>query len=172
MTVEHPPLPADQQCCLEVLEMVRVLHERGYGFIRIAPGMSSSGMSWRCAVTHRGNIQAGHGALAVAFDTDTAHYTSAAGTRYFGWDDAADDGPGQLADKFLARFPGIAARGRGSDPDYARWYLEMLALARRGAFPVAYADWYSEPDPRLLPTIGDADTGLPMPPGGTGRGGR
>jgi len=40
----------------------------------------------------------------------------------------------------------------GADWASAGWYLGMLAKAERGELPVAYADWYDEPDPRWLPT--------------------
>jgi hypothetical protein len=40
----------------------------------------------------------------------------------------------------------------------------MLGLAERRALPVAYADWYGEPDPGCLPTTAGFNSGLPMPP--------
>lgn len=95
-----------------------------------------------------------------------AFYTSGAERNYFGWQDARDDTPAELASKFVERFPEVAEAGRGSDWKYAGWYLEMLAKASVGEFPVAYADWDEEPDPRWLPTTAGIDSGLPMPPPG------
>jgi hypothetical protein len=149
-----------------VLLMVHELHKRGYQRLRIIPGMSPSGIHWRCTITTRANVLRTHGAAALHFDRDTAHYTSGQENRYFGWKDAISDTARQLADKFLERFPGIVAASHGRDWEYAGWYVEMLGLAERGAFPIAYDDWHEEPDPRWLPTTAGIRSGLPMPPGG------
>lgn len=149
---------------LAVLEMVGILHERGYEHLRVAPGMSPSGMSWRCSVTHRGNIRPDHGAKTIEFYEDTVHYTSAAGNRFFDWEDAQEDTPDRLADKFEQRFPEILENATGADPEYVAWYVTMLELARQGSLPIAYADWYDDPDPRWLPTTAGFESGLPMPP--------
>jgi hypothetical protein len=150
-----------------VLLMVHELHKRGYQRVRIVPGMSPSGIHWRCAVTHIGNILTTHGAMATACnDDECARYTSAQDNEYFGWEDAHQDTARQLATKFLERFPVIARKGQGVDWLYAGWYVQMLGLAERGIFPLAYADWYSDPDPQWLPTTEGFESGLPMPPGG------
>ena len=94
-------------------------------------------------------------------------YTTGQGRSYFGWEDAHGDSASDLARKFVDRFPEISEAARGSDCVYAGWYLEMLAKARDGEFPIAYADWYDEsPDPRWLPTTGGIESGLAMPPPG------
>jgi hypothetical protein len=149
-----------------VLLMVHELHKQGYQRIRICPGMAPSGMHWRCAVTHSGNILTTDGAMCRDYDVDTALYSSASGQEYFGWEDARQDTARQLAGKFIERFPKICRKGKGRDWAYAGWYVEMLGLADRGAFPVAYADWQDKPDPAWLPTTDGFQSGLPMPPGG------
>lgn len=154
--------------CQRVLVMVHELHKLGYQRLRIAPGMSGSGMHWRCSVTHAANIRQSHGAMLCAFDRETAHYTSAQDNDYFGWEDAQQDTARQLATKFVERFGEVARLGLGEDWVYAGWYVQMLGLADRGVFPVAYADWYEEPDPRWLPTTAGFQSGLPMPPAGLG----
>jgi hypothetical protein len=150
---------------LRVLRMVHELHKLGYQRVRIVPGMSPSGMHWRCTITHAGNILKTHGAMPRDFHREAAHYSSADENIYFGWEDAQQDTVQRLAARFLERFPEIARRGHGTDWPYAGWYVQMLGFAERGAFPVAYAD-YSDPDPRWLPTTDRIDSGLPMPPGG------
>jgi hypothetical protein len=52
------------------------------------------------------------------------------------------------------------------DWPYAGWYVQMLGLAERGAFPIAYADWFGKPAAGCLPTTDRTDSGLPLPPGG------
>ena len=71
--------------------------------------------------------------MAIEFDKDTAHYTSAAGEQYFDWEDASGDTPDRLADKFEVRFPRIVKLGTGADPEYVAWYKQMLELARHGS---------------------------------------
>ena len=158
---------------LQVLLMVHELHKLGYQRLRIAPGMSASGMHWRCSVTHVGNIERSHGAMACSLcgmdnwpKGESAFYTTGQADNYFGWDDAQEDTPRQLADKFIARFPRLAELGQGTDWPYVGWYVQMLGLAEMGIGPVAYADWYEEPEPGWLPTTDGSK--LPMPPGGEG----
>ena len=51
--------------CIKVLEIVAALHRRGYERLRIEPGMSPSGMSWRCGITLAGNMDPENGALCI-----------------------------------------------------------------------------------------------------------
>jgi hypothetical protein len=150
----------------QILLMVHELHKLGYQRLRIAPGMSSSGMHWRCSVTHVGNISTSHGAILCEFDREAAHYTTGQGNEYFGWEDSRKDTARQLAAKFIDRFPTIAGLGQGVDWQYVGWFVQMLGLSEHSVLPVAYADWHTEPDPRWLPTTTGFDSGLPMPPAG------
>ena len=149
-----------------ILMMVHELHKIGYQRIRIAPSMAPSGMFWRCSITHIGNILSTHGARPLHCGSESADYTSGQENAYFDWNDARHDTARQLAAKFLERFPEIAKKGHGLDWTYAGWYVQMLGLAEQGVLPVAYGDWYTEPDPRWLPTTDGFESGLPMPPVG------
>jgi hypothetical protein len=158
---------------LNVLLMVHELHKLGYQRLRIVPGMSPSQAYWRVTILPRSRILRSHGAMSHdwAWGGPEPFFTSGQEGRYFGWEDAQDDTPSDLAAKFIARFPGIAEAARGSDWPYAGWYLEMLSKARLGEFPVAYAEWYEEPNPQWLPTTGGVESGLAMPPPGDDDGG-
>lgn len=153
----------DTRIIRNVLQMVSELHVRGYQRIRIAPGMSPSGCSWRCAVTPASNIMPHHGARLRSWDHLTAHYTSGMGAHYFDWKNAAHATPSAMARLFIARFPKIVAAGRGSDWMYAGWYVEMLHLTYPDAFPIAYADW-SMPDDVLATTGNGREVSVPLPP--------
>ena len=146
-----------------LLRMVHELHKLGFQRLRIMPGMAPSGLAWRCSILPRSQVLKNHGAWGVAWNQFGPNYTSAAGNHYFDWDNATRDNARQLAAKFLARFPDVAALGEGRDWEYAGWFVEMLGHAERGAFPVAYQE-YATPDPEWLATT----TGgrIPMPPGG------
>ncbi len=162
----EPTTSASHNPSLRVLQSVHELHKLGYQRVRIVPGMAPSGMHWRCSITHVGNILDTHGAMFMNQSVDAAHYSSSQETEYFGWTDAASDTAAELADKLIHRFSWIARNGHGRDWLYAGWYVEMLGLAEKGAFPIAYADWYEDPEPGWLPTSGVQQTRLPMPPGG------
>jgi hypothetical protein len=146
--------------------MVLELHRMGYQRLRVAPGLSPSGMHWRCAVLSAGNAGRGHGARLLRHD-EAAHYSSSAGANYFGWGDAAQDSPRQLAEKFVSRFPLIAEAGRGPDKPYADWYAEMIRLTEPSGLPYAYADW-ALPEDRLPVGNDSGATSVQMPPPGEG----
>ena len=98
---------------------------------------------------------------------DVASYSSGAGNHFFGWEDARDDGPADLARKFVERFPVIARLGRGDDEDYAEWFEEVVKVVQAGELPYAYSDWSDDTEDGILPTVGGSSR-LVMPPGGEG----
>jgi len=158
-------MEAHYRRALRVLRMVHEFHKRGYQLLRIAPGMSSSGCYWRCAITPKSNILRSHGARVRDSERLVARYSSGQDNEYFGWKDAKHDKVQELAEKFAERFGEIVEAGKGDDWDYAGWYVRMLGYAEREFFPIAYADWDDEPNPRFLPLSGGTSD-LPMPPPG------
>jgi len=150
-----------------VLLMVQELHRLGYQRLRIAPGVAGSGQHWRCAITHAANIRSDHGALVQDEQHDTAMYSTGTGDRFFGWADAREDSPAELARKFVERFPVIVRLGRGDDEAYQLWLKGVIDVVAGGDLPIAYSDWPDETEAGILPTIGGS-TRLPFPPGGEG----
>lgn len=150
---------------LRVLRIVHEFHKQGYQRMRIAPGMSPSGGSWRCSITPRSNILRTHGAKLRDWGRLTAHYSSAQSNNYFEWTDAQHDDVKALAAKFHERMPEIVQASRGNDWEYAGWYVSMLGYAERGIFPIAYADWPSREDSPYLPATGGESELLMPPPG-------
>ena len=168
MTADEP-LSETILNCIKVLEMVAALHRRGYERLRIEPGMSPSGMSWRCGITRAENMDPENGALCVnSGGPEMAFYTSAAGDEFFDWDDASSLDTEQLADRFLLEFPEICSLGQGEDPEYVAWYELMLSFARTGGLPYAYDDYgdYDDEPPGFVPTMGERNGKLPLPPVG------
>lgn len=161
---KNPEDEAHRNATLVIL-MVEELHRLGYERLRICPGMSPSGMYWRCSVTHVDNIQADHGAMMVDEKSDVVTYSSGSGDKFFGWEDTQGDSPEILARKFVERFPLIARLGRGDDEEYVRWFKGVVDVVQTGELPYAYSDWGDDTDDGLLPTVGGT-TGLIMPPGG------
>lgn len=150
---------------LRVLRIVHEFHKQGYQLMRIAPGMSPSGGSWRCSIAPRSNILRSHGAMLKSWDRLAALYSSAQDNEYFGWPDAQNDDVKTLVVKFQERMPEIVEASRGTDWEYVGWYVSMLGYAERELFPIAYADWFEQPDKRFLPLIGGRSDLLMPPPG-------
>jgi len=157
--------PPAHMLCRRLLLMVQELHRLGYERLRAAPGLSPSGLHWRCSIVPASYARRDHGAMAEGKGEITARYDSGQGTGFFGWDDAGGDAPEVLAGKFLERFPEVAALGMGGDPDYARWYARMLRATDPDGLIYAYADWELPGD--HLPALGcTADVKIPLPPPG------
>jgi len=141
---------------LRIFLMVRELHRRGYGLLRILPRRSGAGV-YRLYVTHAGNISAANGADAID-DSKSAIHTSANGPRLFEWPDAPRATVRKLATLFLERFPDIAAMSCGEDAEYGAWLKLAIQFARHGKFP--------QPNERENVYDGRAPEGLGMPPPG------
>jgi hypothetical protein len=154
----------DQQVadCRRLLYMVRELHGMGYQQLRIEPAVAPSGLFWRLSVFAASNSDPDH-SMRMRNRDDGAHYSSGAGNRYFDWEDAADDSPPELAQKFIERFPALVAAGNGRDPGYVRWYEDMLRVTEPDGLPYAYADWPT-PEDRLGIFIGSMDIEIRLPP--------
>ena len=150
---------------LRVLRIVHEFHKQGYQLMRIAPGMSPSGCSWRCSIAPRSNILRSHGAKLRDWGRLAAHYSSSQSNEYFGWADAEHDDVKTLTTKFRDRMPDIVEASRGIDWEYAGWYVLMLGFAEQELFPIAYTDCHEEANPRFLPLI-EGTSELPMPPPG------
>lgn len=138
-----------------LLSMIHELHKAGYQRLRFHSGMSPSGLHWRCAITHAGNIAAdGISFLASTPNDEIAHHSSGSEDRYFGWEDAAGRSARELAVLFIQRFPIIAQKGDGRDWAYAGWLTDVLGRAEHGAsdaIPVFFADYPVRLDPDWLP---------------------
>ena len=148
--------------CRRLLHMVAELHRMGYEQARIAPGVAPSGLFWRLSVTAASNTEPENGALMRNFDRG-ANYSSGSGADYFGWTDAGNDSPAELAEKFVERFPDIAAVAKGTDHEYVRWYQEMMEATEPDGLIYAYADWPSSRD-RLELFYGSVRAEVPLPP--------
>jgi len=121
-----------------ILEMIGQLHDRGFEAIRLCPQISNSGVHWIAWLTSAEHVLPNHGAIlhpnammqamkSTPNEALAACYSSAQGTKYFGWEDAGEDSPADLADKFAERFSEVCTIGRQADKEYVRWFKGMLA---------------------------------------------
>jgi hypothetical protein len=123
-----------------VMEMLARLHELGYQRLRLSCGAAPTGLSWRYSVAPVGQFQVDGYLLdpdvypGVAFGSSPGHVTP------FQWEEEAPDAE-SLARLFLERFPEVAEAGRGSDPEYARWFAEAVERCRPDGAPVMYGEY-------------------------------
>lgn len=126
--------------------MVHELHKAGYQRLRIHPGLSGSGMHWRCNITYASNVER-DGFTIRKFDIDGGHvapYTSASSETPFEWQDGATLNARQMAARFLTSFPMLVSKGVGRDWPYAGWLIDVLGRAEQGQagdLLILYADF-------------------------------
>lgn len=155
-----------------VLLMVRELHRLGYERLRIAPGLAPSGGAWRCSVVPTTATCRENGALTPPGPLgplSDAAYTTGMKGQYFAWPDAERDTPAQLAAKFVERFPGLVADGRGEDRAYVAWYEAMLRDTAPTGLPYAYWDSYGDWDLGMSHLKTTAEGPVRVPPPGAAR---
>ena len=165
-----------------LLLMLRELHRMGHERLRAVTGLSHSGCDWRLQITpaigvalpgknvdfiareNRGVavgdwvVYAGENFVCYSTCWISAEHAD----QCFGWTDAADDSPCQLAAKFVKRFPAVVEDGKGSDPDYARWYADMIEATEPEGLIYMYADWELPSD--HIPVLNMDGMRVPPPP--------
>ena len=150
-----PPLDPIARRTGRLVAMVHELHKVGYQRLRVSPGLSPSGMHWRCSITCASNIKP-DGFSLIDDSTDSglwAPYTSA-DPGYFGWTGVERASARDLAVRFLAAFPRLAELGAGRDWAYAGWLTEVLGMieqGKTGRYPVFYADYPINLDAQSVP---------------------
>ncbi|HLO79241.1 MAG TPA: hypothetical protein VK196_22515 [Magnetospirillum sp.] len=132
-----------------LLAMVRELHRAGFERLRIGPGLSPSGLHWRCSLATADNVCT-NGWEPRDWNL-AATYSTAEGDAVFGWENTPQS-PSDMAAKFIATFPDLAESARGPDPAYARWLDNVVTATRHGHLPLLFADFPL------------AEDGLPPPP--------
>ena len=136
-----------------LIRMVWELHRMGYQRLRIMP--YEAPLAWRIEIAPAEDFLKSNGAYGPTVSETSAKYTAASGNAYFDWNDAAGDTARQLAQKFVDRFPEIAAKGQGRDWAYAGWLSELLGrIEETGEMPFVMSEFF-EPAPERL-------TQLPM----------
>jgi hypothetical protein len=141
----------------------------GYQRLRIFP--YEYPIAWRVEVRAVNDAEAsetkGTGAVERP-ELEKASYTSASENEYFGWKDAKNDTARELAQKFVERFPNLAAAGKGRDWAYAGWLIELIGeIERTGALPVLFAEYWEAEEGTLGIIFYDSDKprqAFPLPP--------
>jgi hypothetical protein len=141
-----------------ILEMVAILHERGYQSLYIHPGMAGHGGSWRYRI---GVMESG--AWPVPNDKLLVTGWVIGGADYeLEWADGMDD-PATLADKFIARYGAALAAARTPNPKYAAWHCDVLERTRPDGIVVFWCSGIE--DYEYVFTWNNTSVKFPMPPG-------
>ncbi len=138
-----------------LVAMVHELHKAGYQRLRVSPGLSPSGMHWRCPITCASNMEPDGFTIREARVESGlfAAYTSA-DPGYFGWANVDGCSARELAARFLQAFPKLAELGFGRDWAYTGWLTEVLGVVEQGAtghYPIYYADFPVDLDAQSVP---------------------
>jgi len=166
------------QICLtpehRLLLAVKELHNRGFEQLRIAPGLSPSGMHWRCSVVPKSCMSKQHGAIPdidklyelralAGSQCQELQHSSGNKQAIFGWQDAALASPQELAQACLERSRELVFAGYGSDPRYVQWYERMLGMLAPHGVIYAFAD-YELPNDHLPVARTAQKVCVPLPP--------
>ena len=119
--------------------MLHELHKNGYQGLGFASTYDVASDDWCCQITALDRLQCNlRGLTANPSDaSEIAEYSSKRqGNGYFGWDDARSDSARDLAEKFIARFPGLARRTMHASWDYSGWLTRVVGIAETGALPI------------------------------------
>lgn len=167
--------------CRLILGAVSVLHERGYGELRVSLGLSPSGLHLRIWLLPK-SFTSGHDGITPIWmggcepDMEYAEvclgHTTGNVTMPFAWEDAVTVSPSRLADLILDRAPQLCQMCDGQDPEYADWLDHVHRESSRGFLPSAFDD-YNACGLGELKTLsflsnGSIPSAIKLPPPGSG----
>jgi len=145
-----------------ILEGVAVLHCRGYQTVRVLPGVSPSGMSWRVSVASAENIPDRRNYPDLRNWDLGMNYSIGAGHEFAERTVTASSTADDVADAIIAAAPWRVVKGH--DWAYAGWFCEMLGLAHElEQLPIAY-DYGHEPLTAWTFATLDGARSFPDPP--------
>lgn len=135
------------------LRMLSELHRLGYQHLRGMPYMNPLG--FRFAIAPKDYFSENGIAIPSARLSDDCPFVAITGVGdYFGWTDTSGNDARVLAEKFVERFPAIAAKGKGRDWEYAGWLSELVGFLEAGDMvPICWwENMKGQPDDlRMLP---------------------
>ncbi len=126
---------ASDYSAYEIIKIVHELHLRGYEQLRLLPGMSPSGMSWRwmvypkIAMKDDNRVERSDNLL-----LDFPHGSTAEGLPANGWKP-------KRVDKFLKENELIIRLAKAKDSSYVEWFTQIVEHAENDDYPIAYADY-------------------------------
>jgi hypothetical protein len=113
----------------KLLFMVKELHKRGFGKIRVIPSLSPSGMYWRCSFVNETKVNS---FIASNWIHDKENKNS---------EEEIKLTTKELAELFLKENFEFLEDSKGEHKEYENWYSEMLEQLSNDELPYAWADW-------------------------------
>lgn len=120
----------------EVVMIVHELHQWGYEQLRLLPGMSPSGCSWRWAIYPK---------VLMKDSNQCERHDCLPFYCPYGSTGAAFPTEGQgmkTANDFMREFESIVNLGEGEDKEYVEWFKQIVEHAKNYDFPIAYEDHF------------------------------
>lgn len=110
----------------KLLLMVRRLHQRGYGKLRVIPSVAPNGLAWRCVFT----------------DLDKEHeFIASTWIRRCEAGDSRNEiklSPSELADNFIKENSEFIEQCKGRNEEYEKWFSKMLDCLTDDELPYAF----------------------------------
>ena len=118
----------------KLLFMVEELHKRGFGKLLIIPGLSPSGMYWRCSFyDETRNNECGASNWIYNYEKENSEEEIKLTTQ-------------ELTDLFIKENFEFLENCKGENNEYIKWYSDMLLQLKKDELPYAYADWEMQED--------------------------
>lgn len=144
------------------MDMLARLHVRGYQRLRLSSGWSPAGLHWRYSIAPVDQFMRNGYLLKQRYYPGEAASSTGPNNPPFSWDVGTNPKPDALASMFIARFPRVAAAGRGSDVAYAAWFAEMLEVCRPDGMPFMYGEHVDAAADKYFKTYNGMR--VPLPP--------
>ena len=138
----------------EIVMIVHQLHQQGYEQIRLFPGMSPSGCSWRWAVYPKVLMKDSNKFEKLS---DCLPFNCPYGSTGTPFPEEGQEI--KTAKDFLREYEDYVDLGRGEDKEYVEWYRSIVEHAEKREFPIAFEEFFDADHWRF--SNGEA---LPYPP--------
>ena len=115
----------------KLLLMARELHKSGCGYLRVAPSLLPSGMSWRCSFVDKltkSEVEASIWLYDIEKEGENGLITI---------------GAKEMADIFVRDNGEFVELCKGEDREYTKWYADMVARLEEDELPYAFAEYFS-----------------------------
>lgn len=120
----------------EIVMIVHELHQRGYEQLRLFPGISPNGMSWRWMiypkVLMKDNSFEHHG--------DCTPFDCLRGSTGAAFPEEGKEL--KTADDFIRKHEGYVNLAKGEDKMYVEWFEQIAEHAKNNTFPIAFEEYF------------------------------
>ncbi|MCH5222935.1 MAG: HIRAN domain-containing protein [Muribaculaceae bacterium] len=119
---------------VEAMMLLQELHQQGYQKLRWYSYMAPNGLFLRCHITTEDNLQYNEDCVGIKNIKEDTWADS------FGIPSTGNDVK-SLVEEFKEELKCFIDKGKGEDPEYARWFDDLVEKAKEGKFP-KYSEIY------------------------------